>query len=96
MMANFWQTLLMVSIVLVVILSIMMLVYYLVSYRNIKQRRAHFEHLHQHLKPGQKVEFANGLIGKVVKVELETCDIEIKSGAVVTVSRYAITDLLEA
>lgn len=69
--------------------------YYYVGYRNMKQQKKHFETLHRELSVGQKVEFANGLRGKVKHVGDEECDIEVKSGAIMTVSRYAISQIIK-
>ena len=33
--------------------------------------------------------------GKLVRVGKETCDIEVKSGAVIEVSRYAVQEILD-
>lgn len=70
-------------------------IYYLFTRNNYKKQKKHFEDLHLNLKVGQMVEFSNGLIGKIVKTGTEFCDIEIKSGAVMTVSRFAITKTVE-
>lgn len=90
-MGQFWQQLGYTSIVLGCFLALALIIYYMVVYRQIKLKRQHFEHLHQTLAPGQAVEFANGLRGVLRYVSEETCDIEVKSGAVLTVSRYAIS-----
>ena len=90
-MTNLWPAILASSIVITVILMIMLGVYYFFTFKNIKAKRQHFEDLHQNLRPGQRVEFANGLIGKVNKVGDEICQIEIKSGAIIEVSRFTIS-----
>lgn len=90
-MVGFWQAVGASSVVISVLLAIMLAIYYFVSYRNIKERKVHFQKLHQSLAPGQRVEFANGLIGKIKSVGDEVCLIEIKSGATIEVSRFAIS-----
>lgn len=92
---SIWQIIWTTSLVVFGFMVAMLAVYYVFSYRNIKKRRQHFEELHKNLKPGQKVEFANGLRGTVRYVSDEECDIEIKSGAIMTVSRYAISHLIK-
>ncbi|MDO4432072.1 MAG: preprotein translocase subunit YajC [Aerococcaceae bacterium] len=89
-----WGNILASSIVFLAFITIAIFVYYVFAYRNIKARRKHFEELHKNLAVGQRVEFANGLQGVVRYVTDETCDIEIKSGGIVTVSRYAISHLI--
>lgn len=91
---NFWSNIMTTALTVVALIFLSAVVYYIVSYRNLKQRRKHFEELHRNLKPGQKVEFSNGLRGTVRYVTDEECDIEVKSGAVITVSRYAVSQLL--
>ncbi len=70
-------------------------IYYIFTRKNYKKQKEHFEQLHLNLKAGQTVEFSNGLIGKIAKVENEFCDIEIKSGGIIKVSRFAITKLVD-
>ncbi|MCW6681398.1 preprotein translocase subunit YajC [Aerococcaceae bacterium NML160702] len=91
---SIWQNIWTTSVVMLVFIVAMLAIYYILTYRNLKQRRQHFEELHKNLKPGQKVELANGIRGTVRYVGDEECDIEIKSGAVMTVSRYAISHLV--
>lgn len=70
-------------------------IYYLSTRRGYKKQKENFEQLHLNLTEGQKVEFSNGLIGTVVETGVEFCDIQVKSGAVITVSRFAITQIVE-
>lgn len=83
---SFWGTV--IVMIILVVLTIGM--NYYMSYKKFKQQREYYKELQQRLKIGQQVEFGNGLYGKVKKIEEETCDIEIKSGAIMTVSRYTI------
>lgn len=94
-MVNFWQALAAAAIAVSILFALMLLVYYIVTYRGMKAKKQHFTDLHQSLAPGQKVEFANGLVGKVKTVSDEICQIEVKSGAILEVSRYAISRRLD-
>lgn len=90
-----WDDILASSIVMLVFVVLMLGIYYLLSARGLKQRKEHFAKLHQELASGQYVSFANGIYGTVVAVGKDTVDIQVKSGAVMTVSRYAITGVVE-
>lgn len=94
-MENLLQQIILTSIILIVFVILTLGVYYLASRRELKNKKKHFENLHLNLTKGQTVEFSNGLIGKITKVGEEYCDIQIKSGAVITVSRFAITRLVD-
>lgn len=94
-MDNIFSLVLLISIVIIVFVIVTLGVYYVFTRKNIKEQRKHFEELHLNLNKGQIVEFSNGLIGKIVKVEDEFCDIKVKSGAVIKVSRFAITKLMD-
>ena len=94
-MDNIFSLVLLISIVIIVFVIVTLGVYYIFTRKNFKQQKEHFEQLHLHLKAGQVVEFSNGLIGEIVKVEDEFCDIKIKSGAIIKVSRFAITKLMD-
>lgn len=84
------QVILIVSIVVVTMILLIGLVTYLIYRRNYKQHQKNFTDLQLNLKNGDRVEFSNGLFGTIVQVGPEYCDIKIKSGAVITVGRYAI------
>ncbi len=82
------------SIALLGLLAIGAIIYYILSFTRIKKRRQHFEDLHNSLAVGQEVEFSNGLYGVLTSVGQERCDIRVKSGAIISVSRYAITEIV--
>ncbi len=86
-----WENILASSIAIIIIVSLGILIMQLANYRNGKKRRKYFEELHQELKVGNKVSFSNGLYGTIRSLSEQTADIEVKSGAVITVSRYAIS-----
>ena len=80
---DFWQNVLAACAALLILIAIMGVVYAIYSAAE----------LHANLKVGQRVAFAGGLFGKLVRVGEETCDVEVKSGAVIEVSRYAIQEI---
>lgn len=88
-----WENLLYSSISLIVLITVGMLVMQVINYFNVKKRRKYFEQLHVDLKVGNKVSFSNGLYGTIRSLDETTADIEIKSGAIITVSRYAISTI---
>ncbi|UJF15342.1 preprotein translocase subunit YajC [Jeotgalibaca sp. MA1X17-3] len=90
-----WESILAASIVLLIFIILIVLVYYIVSSRGMKQRKKHFESLHQNLSKGQNVSFSNGIYGTIQAVHEDTVDIQVKSGAVMTVSRYAVSDIIK-
>lgn len=90
-----WESILAASIVLIVFFIVIVLVYYIISSRGMKQRKKHFETLHQNLSKGQEVHFSNGIYGTIQAVREDTVDIQVKSGAIMTVSRYAVSDIIK-
>ena len=94
-MDNIFSLIFLISIVIIVFVIVTLGIYYVFTRKNFKEQKQHFEDLHLNLKSGQVVEFSNGLIGEIVKVEDEFCDIKVKSGAIIKVSRFAITKLMD-
>ena len=90
-----WQNILASSIVMIVFVVVVILIYYLSSYRNLKQQKDHYKTIHQDLAVGQKVLFLNGVYGTLTRVGKDTVDIKVKSGAVMEVSRYAVTKIID-
>lgn len=90
-----WQSILASSIVMIVFLLIMAIFYYFVNFKNVKKQKDHYRTLHQELAAGQKVIFLNGVYGTLTRVGEETVDIKVKSGAVMEVSRFAISEIIK-
>lgn len=90
-----WQSILASSIVMIVFLLIMAIFYYFVNFKNVKKQKEHYRTLHQELAVGQKVLFLNGVYGTLTRVGEETVDIKVKSGAVMEVSRFAISEIIK-
>lgn len=90
-----WESILASSIVMLVFLAIIGLIYYIFSYRKMKNQKAVYKEIHLELAPGKKVMFAGGLYGTVQTVGTDICDVKLKSGAVVEVSRYAIQEIVK-
>lgn len=91
----FWENIFYTSIVFIVFVVIIIAIYSFVSSRGMKKQKAHFEELHKALKVGQRVQFASGIYGTLKRVGEETVDIEVKNGAVLEVSRYAISEIVK-
>lgn len=94
-MNSILNQILVTSLVVISLALITVLIYYLFNKKFYDKQRKNFENLHLNLKVNDQVEFSNGLIGTIVKVGAEYCDIKVKSGAVITVSRFAISRFVE-
>lgn len=92
---NFIENILASSIVFLVFLAVIGVIFTVGNYLRMRKQKNYYKDVHTELASGKKVAFSNGLIGKLVRVGKETCDIEIKSGAVIEVSRYAVQEVLD-
>ena len=90
MNASFGETLLASSIALLALMTLAGLVFAAFGYVKAKRQRGYYADLHKSLEVGQRVQFSGGLIGELVRVGGETCDVRLKSGAVAEVSRFSI------
>lgn len=90
-----WNYILGSSISLIILIVLTLLIYYIINRRSIKRRKKHFEELHTSIKTGSEVIFSGGIYGKVIKVYDDYIDIQIKSGPIMKVSRYAISDIVK-
>ena len=82
------------SLTFIVFVVVILGIYYIFSRKNMKHQQQYFEKLHAELQVGKRVVCANGLYGTVKKVDEEKVDVEIAKGVVVTVSRFAISEVL--
>lgn len=89
-----WQSILASSIVMIVFILLIGVLYGLLSMRKVKTQKQYFKKLHQELKVGRSVVISSSLYGTLTRVGDETVDIKTKSGAVIEVSRYAITAII--
>lgn len=92
---NFWTSLLTSSIAIIGLLILILIIYYVMNYRGVKKQKEHFSNLHQTLKVGNKIVLGNGIYGKVVAVNDDIVEVKIKSGAIMEVSRYSISKIVE-
>lgn len=92
---NFMENILASSIVFLVFLAVIGVIFTVLNYRRMSKQKDYYKGVHTELEVGKRVAFSNGLIGKLVRVGKETCDIEAKSGAVIEVSRYAIQEVIK-
>ncbi len=82
------------SLTFIVFVVVILGIYYIFSKKNMKRQQQYFEKLHAELQVGKRVICANGLYGTVKKVDEEKVDVEIAKGVVITVSRFAISEVL--
>ena len=82
------------SLTFIVFVVVILGIYYIFSRKNMKRQQQYFEKLHAELQVGKRVVCANGLYGTVKKVDEDKVDVEIAKGVVITVSRFAISEVL--
>ena len=82
------------SLTFIVFVVVILGIYYFFSRKNMKRQQQYFEKLHEALQVEKRVVCANGLYGTVKKVDEEKVDVEIAKGVVITVSRFAISEVL--
>ena len=90
MSASLGEAVLASSIVLLVLMTLVGVVLFAFKAMRTRKQKGYYEKLHKTLESGQRVQFAGGLFGELVRVGRETCDVRVKSGEVIEVSRYAI------
>ena len=92
---NFWSSLLTSSIAIIVLFVLILITYYIMNFRGVKKQKEHFSNLHQALKVGNQIVLGNGIYAKVVAVNGDIVDIKVKSGAIMEVSRYSISKIVD-
>lgn len=89
-MGGLGQSILGAFVALLAAVGVVGVIYAIHGARQSKKQQRYFEDLHGKMAAGQHVTFSGGLHGTLVRVGTETCDVRVKSGAVIEVSRYAI------
>ena len=95
-MAINWEVILWTCITLAVLMSIIGLILYAISAKNVRSKRKELGEVHTELKVGSRIMFAGGVYGKVVGIDDEdTLRVEVASKVVITISRCAVQSLLK-
>ncbi|MCH3967766.1 MAG: preprotein translocase subunit YajC [Atopobiaceae bacterium] len=89
------QSILGASIALLIFLGVGGLIYTIWSRGKVKRQKGYYEDIHKNLSNGQRVMFSDGLFGVVQRVGKETCDVKVKGGTVIEVSRFAIQEIVK-
>lgn len=72
-----------------------LIIYYIISAKNLKKHRELMRELQESIKIGKKVLFSGGLCGRITSIKDEFLEVEIAKDIRVTVSRYGITEVLK-
>jgi preprotein translocase subunit YajC len=94
-MENFLESVLTSSIVFIVFVLVALVFLFIRSQRGMKNQKAELRNVHQNLKPGARISFANGLFGTVAKVGDEIIEVKTKSGAILEVNKFAISAMID-
>lgn len=90
-----WQSILVTSVVLIGFIVVFSLLYYLLTFKGLKKRREMFKKVQAELKIGNYVSLSSGIFGTVEQIEKETLDLKVKSGAIITVSRFMVSEIIK-
>ena len=91
-----WEVIIWTCITLAVLMSIIGLILYAISAKNVRSKRKELGEVHTELKVGSRIMFAGGVYGKVVGIDDEdTLRVEVAPKVVIPISRYAVQSLLK-
>ena len=91
-----WEVIIWTCITLAVLMSVIGLILYAISARNVRSKRKELGEVHTELKVGSRIMFAGGVYGKVVGIDDEdTLRVEVAPKVVITISRCAVQSLLK-
>ncbi|MDO4596169.1 MAG: preprotein translocase subunit YajC [Coriobacteriaceae bacterium] len=92
-MGDFGAQVLASSVALLILIAIMLVVYIIWTQVGLKKKRKYFANLHQEIAPGKECIFCGGMFGKIKAVNDDVVQVQVRSGAVIDVSRYAISEV---
>ena len=91
-----WEVIIWTCITLAVLMSIIGLILYAISAKNVRSKRKELGEVHTELNVGSRIMFAGGVYCKVVGIDDEdTLRVEVDPKVVITISRYAVQSLLK-
>lgn len=89
-----WQVVLISSITFSVILGAIILIYTFMSAKSMRSQQKRMQELVADVKPGTKVMFGGGFIGKVTSMQENFVKIQIDKGTTVEVAVYSISNII--
>lgn len=90
-----WEVIVWCCVTITVIVGTVGTIFYFISAKNMRARRAQMQEIHTKLAIGSQVIFAGGLYGRVVAMDEETLNVELAKGAIIKISRFAVQELVE-
>ena len=82
-----WEVIIWTCITLAVLMSVIGLILYAISAKNVRSKRKELGEVHTELKVGSRIMFAGGVYGKVVSIDDEdTLRVEVAPKVVITIS----------
>ena len=91
-----WEVIIWTCITLAVLMSVIGLILYAISAKNVRSKRKELGEVHTELKVGSRIMFAGGVYGKVVGIDDEdTLRVEAAPKVIITISRCAVQSLLK-
>lgn len=82
------------SIVFVAFLLLCTAIYYFLSYKSVQKSKKYYEELHLNIKVGKRIEFCNGIYGKIIGIDGDILEVSVSEGINIEVSRYAVTKIM--
>lgn len=83
-----------VSLIIVGYIVIGILLYYIFIRTKFNKRKKEILSSYDKLKVGSKVVVLGGIFGEIRSITKETCEVELNRNNIITVSIYAITDII--
>ena len=91
-----WEVIIWTCITLAVLMSVIGLILYAISAKNVRSKRRELGEVHTELKVGSRIMFAGGVYGKVVGIDDEdTLRVAVAPKVVITISRSPVQSLLK-
>lgn len=92
-----WEVIGWTCVTLAVLMGVIALILYAISAVNMRKRRDSVAKVHTELKNGSRIMFAGGIYGKVVGgSDEEVLRVEVAPKVIVSISRYAVQELLDS
>lgn len=91
-----WEVIAYSSATVGVIFSILAIIYYITTAKNIKKQHARYENILKNLKVGDKVVFAGGLVGIIQSIDSDRVFADVKvHRTTLQTTLYSISNIIE-